>query len=101
MVRQTLGSESLLGALSVLASAFAADAPPLHPPQPHRVKLTADKAPLSKVLDDVFKQTGFRVEDRLGDADRTVTVTRPDSAFWPALDEIAARAGASVTVFPK
>src|SRR4051812_21762681 len=59
-----------------------------------RVAVHAADLPLSKVLGELARQTGVRVEDRRGVGDGRVTVAVDRATFWQALDAVADAAGA-------
>jgi hypothetical protein len=82
-----------LNCASLVGSAHAAG--------PSRVTLPTGRAPLSKVLADLTRQTGIRVEDNRGEPDREVSLTLKEATFWQALDHIAAAAQARVYLYPR
>jgi hypothetical protein len=86
--------------VALLAGALLArpDELPAAAPKPARLTLRYENAPLARVLADVARQTGVTVEDRVGPAARPVSVNVADQPFWPALDAVAAAAGARVDV---
>jgi hypothetical protein len=75
--------------------------PPSALPAPKRVTHAAGKQPLSKVLAELTRQTGIRVEDRRGEPDGEIQVELNAMPFWQALDRIAAAAQARVDLYPR
>jgi hypothetical protein len=56
---------------------------------------------LSKALAELERQTGVRVEDARGEADRDVTLNLKQVTFWQAADDIAKAAGARLYLYPR
>jgi hypothetical protein len=71
------------------------------PPVPRAVTLHSDHVPLSKVLAELARQTGVRVEDRRGGPDVEVRVRCDGVPFWKALDAVADAADAGVYLYPR
>lgn len=69
-------------------------------PQPKLVTLQSDKIPCREALAEIARQTGVRVEDLRGESDSPIRLDVKRVPFWQAVDDIAAAAGARVTVFP-
>jgi hypothetical protein len=84
-------------ALAVAAS-FALSGRAADPVAPSAASITlhADKTPLSKVLEDLARQSGESVADRRGEPDVAVTLDVQKKTFWQALDETAQAADARV-----
>jgi hypothetical protein len=75
------------------------DGPPPRTPEPAKATLSDPNIPLSKALAALSRQTGIRVEDNRGDtADPTFAVNFNQTPFWQALDFLAARSGANVSI---
>lgn len=70
-------------------------------PVPVSVKLTEKASPLTQVLAAIKKQTGITVESQLGEPDPSVSLEVKQEPFWKALDLIADRAGARVTILAR
>jgi hypothetical protein len=81
------------------AEAGRAAAPTL--PAPRLFTLQAPKVPLSKALAELEQQTGVRVEDARGEADRDVSLDRKQVTFWQAADAVAEAAGARLYLYPR
>lgn len=91
----------LLGGVSLVSGA-SIDAPPAPAPRPapKLFTLQASKISLGKVLTELTRQTGIRVEDRRGEPDPTIAVDLKGVTFWQALDRIAEAARARVNLYP-
>ncbi len=71
------------------------------PPQPRLFSLGGEKTPLSKVLAELTRQTGVRVEDQRGEGDPEIALRLDRVPFWRALDAVADAAGAGVYLYPR
>src|SRR5205807_9222561 len=70
-------------------------------PTPKPFTLHSPKVALGKVLDDLARQTGVRVETAPGERDKEVAIDLKDAPFWQAVDKIASAAGARVYLYPR
>ncbi len=86
--------------LSALLSLAAAE-PPQSPISFTKITLRDPKIPLSKALEALARQTGFRIDDNRGDEPPTLTLDLNNTPFWLAIDEIAQKAQARVALSPK
>jgi hypothetical protein len=79
--------------------AAGAAAPTL--PAARLFNLQARKVPVSKVLAELERLTGVRVEDQRGEADRDVSLDLKQVTSWRAADAVAEAAGARVYLYPR
>lgn len=89
-------------AASLLACSFVfgtADPPAV--PQPKRLMLPPGKQPLGKLLDEIARQTGVRVEDQRGEPEPALELRLDRPTFWQALDAIAEASGSRVVLHPR
>ncbi len=72
-------------------------------PQPSvtTVTLSATDKPLTQVLAEIARTPGILVENQLGDPDPKVTLELKNEPFWKAVDLVADKAGATVTILPR
>jgi hypothetical protein len=70
-------------------------------PQAKRVILPADKQSVGKLLDELARQSGVRVEDQRGEAGPDVQLELPKATFWQALDAIADASGSRISLQPR
>jgi hypothetical protein len=56
---------------------------------------------LSKALAELERQTGVRVEDSRGEAERDVSLDLRQVTFWQAADAVAEAAGARIYLYPR
>jgi hypothetical protein len=63
---------------------------------PKRVTLSAEKQPLSAILKDIEKQTGYKVEEIERNDDKRYSIKLKDASFWDALEQISREAGCVV-----
>jgi hypothetical protein len=61
-----------------------------------RLTLTAEKQPLTKVLEALSRATGVKIVSRLGEANPNITVRVKDVSFWDGLDAVADAAQARI-----
>ncbi len=89
----------LLSGLLVMSfiTLVEADAPPTTP-QLKQVSLPSEKQPLSKLLNDLARQTGIRVADQRGEPDPTLAIKIDKTTFWQALDALATASGSQVSL---
>lgn len=63
---------------------------------PRKVTLTAEDRPIKEIVDEIGKQTGYRVNLNGGRPDARVSVEFDKTPFWQALDKVALQAGLTV-----
>jgi hypothetical protein len=91
--RQT--SRALVLAL-IFGVAVSNAAPPVQAPTTKPITLNSPRVSLEQVLEEVYRQTGIRVEDRSGVGKQTIQIELRRTSFWEALDQIADKVKARV-----
>jgi hypothetical protein len=86
------------GILLITLTVFCGANTPPAVPKPKQVTLPSDKQPLSKLLDDLARQTGVRVEDQRGEPEPTLAVKIEKATFWQALDALAEASDSRVSL---
>jgi hypothetical protein len=64
--------------------------------EPTRVSLNVDQEPLSTVLYQIQKQTGYKVESKVKSDDKRYSFQRTKVTFWEAMEEIRKKSGESI-----
>jgi hypothetical protein len=90
----------LLAAIGVVA-ALPFSSAQTQAPTGKSVSLHLKDATLKDALAEIKKQTEITVEDQIGRSDVRLTLDLPNSEFWPALDQIAEKSDAAVTIGPR